>query len=100
MKPIDDAVTIGAQVSQAQARIADRVSPRLDALGFASSRRDGALEYRPKFSWPMGLWALRRLQGEHVTITFDPQGTATEVRAVGKLRDRAHAELTEALRGM
>lgn len=100
MKPIDDAVTIGGQVPEAQARIVDSVGPRLRALGFASRQRADAVDYLPKFSWPIGLWALRRMQGEHVTITFDPQGAATEVRAVGKLRDRAHAEVTEALRGM
>ena len=41
----------------------------------------------------------RRAMDEGVTFTFDPHGRATEVRVAGKLRDRAHAALTEALGG-
>jgi hypothetical protein len=33
---------------------------------------------------------------EHVTIAFEQQGSSTEVRVTGKLRDRAYAEVNEA----
>ncbi len=57
------------------------------------------MEYRPKFVGLVALWLIRRAMHEGVTFIFDPHGTATEVRAAGRLRDRAHAELTEALGG-
>jgi hypothetical protein len=41
--------------------------------------------------------AVRRLQKERVTFTFEEQGQVTEMRVTGRLRDRAHTELTEAL---
>ncbi len=34
-----------------------------------------------------------------MTFTFAEQGPVTEVRVAGQLRDRAHAEVTEALGG-
>jgi hypothetical protein len=39
------------------------------------------------------------MQHEGVMFTFDARGPVTDVRAAGRLRDRAHAELTEALGG-
>ena len=45
------------------------------------------------------VWLVRRLQNEHVAFAFEQRGQVTDVRATGKLRDRAHAEVTEALGG-
>lgn len=98
MKSINLNLTIDRPVSQARARVLDLASPLL--RGFTERRNADAVEYRPKVAMPVVLWAVRRLQGEHVTFTFDQRGAAvTEVRATGRLRNRAHAELTEALGG-
>lgn len=97
MKPIDLTLTVDRPMSQAQARILDITGPLL--RGFTEHRSADAVEYRPKFAWPAGVWVARRLQGEHVIFTFDQRGAATEVQATGRLRNRAHAALTEALGG-
>lgn len=99
MKPIDLAVTVDAPWPEAQSRVLDTVDHRLRSVGFTGRRKDGALEYRPKFVGLVIVWAVRRLQDEHVTFTFTEQGPVTEVRAAGRLRDRAHTEVTEALGG-
>jgi hypothetical protein len=53
------------------------------------------ITYRPKFIGLVFVWLYRRLADEHVTLTFKEQGSRTEVRVAGKLRDRAYAEVTE-----
>jgi len=99
MQPFDLTVTVDRSEAEAEARILDRVDTRLRACGLARHRVAGAVQYRPRFIGLPLWWAFRRLRGEQVTFTFEPRGRATEVRAAGKLRDRAHAELTEALGG-
>ena len=73
MHDIDLTVTVDQPMPQAQDQILDRVDHRLRGVGLAMH--------------------------EGVTFTFDPHGRATEVRVTGKLRDRAHTELAEALGG-
>ena len=55
--------------------------------------------YRPKFIGLPLVWLVRRLQNEHVAFTFTEHGPVTDVRAAGRLRGRAHTEVTEALGG-
>jgi hypothetical protein len=92
-------MTVDGSASDAQRLILDRVGPRLDGVGLTGRQLDGAVEYRPKFIGLPAVWLIRRLQGEGVTFTFTEQGAVTQVLAAGKLRDRAHAEVTEALGG-
>lgn len=99
MNQVDLTVTINGPAPEAERQILDRVGPRLDDVGLTSRQRDGAVEYRPKFAIPAVVWLVRRLQGEGVTFTFTEQGPVTQVLVRGKLRDRAHAEVTEALGG-
>lgn len=99
MNQIDLSVTIDGPAPEAERQILDRIGSRLDGAGLTRRQVDGAVEYRPKFAVPVVLWLVRRLQGEGVTFTFTEQGRVTHVRAHGKLRDRAHAEVTEALGG-
>ena len=68
-------------------------------MGFTGRHLDGALVYRPKFIGLPLVWLVRRLQNEHMAFTFTEQGPVTDVRAAGLLRDRARAEVTEALGG-
>lgn len=96
---IDLSVTIDGPAPEAERQILDRVGRRLDGAGLTSRQLDGVVEYRPKFAIPAVLWLIRRLQGEGVTFTFAEQGPVTEVQVRGKLRDRARAEITEALGG-
>ena len=58
-----------------------------------------AVEFRPRFIGLAIVWAVRRLQDEHVTFTFEEHGRTTEVRVTGKLRRRAHTEVTRAFDG-
>jgi hypothetical protein len=99
MKPIDLAVTIERPIPQAQAQFADRVDRPLRSSGLAPRRTADSMQYRPRFTGLVIVWTVRRLQGEHVTFTFKEIGSITQVRATGRLRDRAHAKLTEALSG-
>jgi hypothetical protein len=75
--------------------ILDTFEPRMRSVGFGASTQGDATTYRPKFVGLVFVWLYRRLSGEHVTLTFEQQGSSTEVRVTGKLRDRAYAEVTE-----
>ena len=97
MKTVNMDVTVDAPMPEAQGRILDRVDHRLRSVGFTGRPLDGALVYRPKFIGLPLVWLVRRLQNEHVAFTFTEQGLVTDVRAAGRLRDRA--EVTEALGG-
>lgn len=78
MKAIDVAVTVNGPVAEAQNRILDSVDHRLRSVGYAGREKAEELEYRPKFAVPAMVWAIRRLQNEHVTFTFEEQGQVTE----------------------
>ena len=99
MKPVGLTVTVDAPMPEAQDRILGRVDDRLRSAGLTGREKNGAVDYRPKFIGLVIVWTVRRLQDEHVTFTFAEQGPVTEVRVAGRLRDRAHAEVTEALGG-
>jgi hypothetical protein len=99
MNQIDLTVTVDEPAPEAERLILDRVGPRLDGAGLTARHLDGAVEYRPKFAIPAVVWLIRRLQGEGVKFTFTEQGPVTHVQVRGNLRDRAHAEVTEALGG-
>jgi hypothetical protein len=99
MNQIDLTVTIDGPAPEAERMILGRIGSRLDGAGLTGRQRNGAVEYRPKFAVPAVVWLVRRLRGEGVTFTFDEQGPVTQVLVHGKLRDRAHAEITEALGG-
>ena len=99
MQDIDLTVTVDQPMPQAQDRILDRVDHRLRATGLTRRAAPDGVDYQPKFVGLVLVWLIRRLQHEGVTFTFDARGPVTDVRAAGRLRDRAHAELTEALGG-
>jgi hypothetical protein len=99
MKTVNINVTVDASMPETEDRILDRVDRRLRWAGFTGRHLDGALAYRPKFAGLPLVWLVRRLQNEHVAFTFTEQGPVTDVRATGRLRDRAQAEVTEALGG-
>jgi len=99
MNQIDLTMTVHGPALEAERLVRDQVGPRLDGAGLTSRQRNGAVEYRPKFAVPAVVWLIRRLQGEGVTFTFTEQGPVTHVLVHGKLRDRAHAEVTDALGG-
>lgn len=99
MNTVNIDVIVDAPLPEAQSRILDRVDQRLRSVGFTGRQLDRTVVYRPKFIGLPLVWLVRRLQNEHVTFTFTEQGPITDVRAAGRLRDRAHAEVTEALGG-
>jgi hypothetical protein len=100
MKTIDFAVTVDQPESQARARILDGIDRRLRSVGFTQRAVGNTVEYRPRFVGLVFVWLARRLSGEHVTLAFEEQGRITEVRVTGKLRQRAHSEVTEAFGGI
>ena len=99
MHDINLTVTVDQPMPDAQDRILDQVDDRLRGVGLTQHVTAGGVDYRPKFIGLVFVWLVRRLQHEHVMVTFDARGRSTEVRVAGKLRDRAHTELTEALGG-
>jgi hypothetical protein len=96
MNTTDFAVTVDRPMPEAQAQILDRIAPRLRSAGFRQRANGNAVVFRPRFVGLLIVWAIRRLQDEHVTFTFEEHGRSTEVRVTGKLRQRAHAEVTRA----
>jgi hypothetical protein len=99
MNMTDFAVTVDQPMPEAQTQILDSIAPRLRAVGFSQRVMGNAVEFRPRFVGLVIIWAIRRIQDEHVTFTFEEHGRITEVRVTGKLRRRAHAEVTSAFGG-
>jgi hypothetical protein len=99
MHDINLTVTVDQPMPAAQDRILDRVDHRLRGAGLTQHVTPAGVAYQPKFIGLVFVWLARRAMHEGVTFTFDPRGRSTEVRVAGKLRDRAHTELTEALGG-
>jgi hypothetical protein len=99
MESLDLNVTVDRPMPDAQTQILDSVDFRLRSAGFTGHPRENGVDYRPKFFGLVVVWLIRRLQDEHVLFAFEQHGQVTEVRVTGKLRDRAHAEVTEALGG-
>jgi hypothetical protein len=96
MQPIGLKMTIDRPMPDAQAQI---LEPCMRSVHFAGHADGDAMKYRPKFIGLPAVWLIRRLANEHVTFTFSRQGPATEVQVTGKLRPRAHAEVTETFGG-
>ena len=100
MKTIDFIVTVDQPLPEAQARIVDGVGSRLRSVGLTQRVEGNQVVYRPRFVGLVFLWAARRLSGEGVTFTIEEQGRTSEVRVIGKLRQRAYSEVTEAFGGV
>jgi hypothetical protein len=95
MQVVDFRVSVGRPMPAAGTRILDSFEPRMRSVGFTGSGQGDVMTYRPRFVGLMFVWLYRRLADEHVTLTFEQQGSSTEVRVTGKLRDRAYAEVNE-----
>ena len=97
MQAIDLTLTVDRPMPGAGTQILDTFEPRMRSVGFTANGQGDVITYRPKFIGLVFVWLYRRLAGEHVTLSFQQQGSSTEVRVTGKLRDRAYAEVNEAL---
>jgi len=96
MQAIDLTLTVGRPMPGAGTQILDTFEPRMRSVGFTTNGQGDVITYRPKFIGLVFVWLYRRLADEHVTLAFEQQGSSTEVRVTGKLRDRAYAEVNEA----
>ena len=95
MQAVDLRVSVNRPMPTAGTRILDSFEPRMRSVGFAANGQGDVVTYRPRFVGLFFVWLYRRLADEHVTLTFEEQGSSTEVRVTGKLRDRAYAEVNE-----
>jgi hypothetical protein len=95
MQSIALSLTVDRPIREAQDQVLGQVGPLL-RTGYTARRAGKSVEYRPKFVGLPLFWVVRRIQGDRVTFTFEPRDSATEVRVVGRLRIRRHAELAEA----
>ena len=95
MQAVDLTVSVNRPMPAAGTRILDTFEPRMRSVGFATNGQGDVITYRPKFIGLVFVWMYRRLADEHVTLAFEQQGSSTEVRVTGKLRDRAYAEVNE-----
>jgi hypothetical protein len=95
MQAVDLTVSVDRLMPAAGTHILDTFEPRMRSVGFTASSQGDVTTYRPKFVGLVFVWLYRRLADEHVTLTFEQQGSSTRVRVTGKLRDRAYAEVTE-----
>jgi hypothetical protein len=96
MQAIELTLTVDRPMPGAGTQILDTFEPRMRSVGFTANGQGDVITYRPKFIGLFFVWLYRRLAGEHVTLSFRQQGSSTEVRVTGKLRDRAYAEVSEA----
>jgi hypothetical protein len=95
MQAVDLTVSVDRPMPAAGTHILDTFEPRMRSVGFTANDQGDVTTYRPKFVGLVFVWLYRRLADEHVTLSFEQQGSSTEVRVTGKLRDRAYAEVTE-----
>jgi hypothetical protein len=95
MQAVDLTVSVDRPMPAAGTHILDTFEPRMRSVGFTASDQGDVTTYRPKFVGLVFVWLYRRLADEHVTLSFEQQGSSTEVRVTGKLRDRAYAEVSE-----
>ena len=95
MQEIDLRLTVDRPMPGAGIQILDTFEPRMRSVGFNAIADGDVTTYRPKFVGLVFVWLFRRLSGEHVTLSFEQRGQATEVRVTGRLRNRAYAEVTE-----
>ncbi len=96
MQAVDLSLTVDRPMPGAGTQILDTFEPRMRSVGFTTNGQGDVITYRPKFIGLFFVWLYRRLADEHVTLAFEQQGSSTEVRVTGKLRDRAYAEVNEA----
>jgi hypothetical protein len=97
MKSIDLTITIDRPLPEAQTQVLAAIDPVMRARSLRQLPKGNTVEYRPKFVGLVVIWLTRRLGNEHVTFTFEQRGSTTELRATGRLHNRAHTELTDAL---
>ncbi|MCL2420211.1 MAG: hypothetical protein FWD04_13045 [Conexibacteraceae bacterium] len=71
--------------AEAQARAADAFTEPASAVGLRlTGRGPGELKYRPLVQWPFLLVLWRNLNGEKMTVKFEPAGTGgTQVTISG-----------------
>jgi hypothetical protein len=96
MQAIDLTLTVDRPMPGAGTQLLDTFEPRMRSIGFTANGQGDVITYRPKFIGLVFVWLYRRVADEHVTLSFRQQGSSTEVRVTGKLRDRAYAEVNEA----
>ena len=96
MQAIELTLTVDRPMPGAGTQILDTFEPRMRSVGFTANGQGDVITYRPKFIGLVFVWLYRRVCDEHVTLSFRQQGSSTEVRVTGKLRDRAYAEVNEA----
>jgi len=95
MQAIDLTLTVERPMPGAGTQILDTFEPRMRSVGFTTKGQGDVITYRPKFVGLVFVWLYRRIADEHVTLSFRQQGSSTEVRVTGKLRDRAYTEVNE-----
>lgn len=95
MQAVDLTLTVDRPMPGVGTQILDTFEPRMRSVGFTAKGQGDVITYRPKFIGLVFVWMYRRLADEHVTLSFQQRGAATEVRVTGKLRDRAYAEVSE-----
>jgi hypothetical protein len=71
----------------AQARLKDIVTERLHVAGSMrlASEGPGSLTFRPRWTFPVLLAAVRTISGETVTLSFSADGSGTRVAVSGKV---------------
>jgi len=97
MKSIDLTMTIDLPLPRARNRTVEWVDNLMRASGYTRHDRSDAVEYQPRFVGLPAVWAIRHLIGEHLTLTFVPQGSATHVHADGRIRNGAYEDLISVL---
>jgi len=95
MQNIDLRLTVDRPMPGAGTQIMDAFDPRMRSIGFNPSSHGDVTTYRPRFVGLVFVWLYRRLSDEHLKLAFEQHGQTTEVRVTGKVRSRAHAEVSE-----
>jgi hypothetical protein len=77
---------------EAQERAASALTEPARRIGLElANRGERELEYKPRIKWPLLVSLWHRLNGEHVTIKFEPEAEAgTHITIVGAVPKGKH----------
>jgi len=80
--------------AEAQARAASALTDPARAVGFRLTKRGaGELGYRPRVQFPFLIMPLRNLNGERMTVKFDPGAAGGTRVTISGAASRAHHPL-------
>lgn len=95
LETIDTMITTDLEPPEARGWLVASADRVLQPLGLRRRETATAAIYRPEPRRPLAAWAVRRLRGEELTISFHSQGEGTLVHVKGRLSEREHEQVSD-----